>query len=79
VRVRFFGKLADSIGRELELDGEGLTVEALRSRLATRFPPLAADLLRPALRACIGDEIVSDDRVVAPGEIVELFPPLSGG
>ncbi len=77
----FYGRLADVIGREIELDVPAgvSTVRDLRGMVAALYPSAAGDLERPRLRACIGDTIVSDDFPLAGVEAVEFFPPLSGG
>lgn len=81
MRIRFYGRLAEAIGREIEVDAAtaGETVGALREALADLHPEAATELRRTALRACIDDTIVSEDRPLAGAAIVEFFPPLSGG
>jgi molybdopterin converting factor small subunit len=81
VKVIFFGKLGESIGREIAFDvpPDGCSVAQLRTLLGQRFPVARADLEGPALRACVNDAIVDDAFVVTPGLDVEFFPPLSGG
>ena len=71
MRILFFGRLADSFGRTVELDAPaGSTVAALRTLLA---------LHDPAIRACVVDSIVGDEFVIEPGCDVEFLPPVSGG
>ena len=79
--VSFFGKLADSIGREVMLDRQavGSTIADLRQALAVRYPAAAPDLLSPKVRACINDCISDDADEIAPGDEVALLPPVSGG
>lgn len=80
MRVLFFGRLADAIGREVELDvPQSCSVADLRSTLAALFPQAADELARPSVRACIGDEIVPDRLIVEPGQTVEFLPTVSGG
>lgn len=81
MRVMFFGKLAERIERQVEiaLPGEAATVADVRALLAERFPQAREELLKPSLRACIGDEMVDDAAPVRDAEAVEFFPPLSGG
>lgn len=80
IKVRFFGKLRDSLGDEREIDSaEGETVAALRRRLAAEHPHASADLLGPRTRACVNDSIADEDFVLAGNERVEFLPPLSGG
>jgi molybdopterin converting factor small subunit len=71
MRITFFGRLADSFGRTVELDAPaGSTIADLRRRLA---------LTDRLVRACVGDTLVDEDFVVAPGQEVEFWPPVSGG
>jgi len=81
VDILFFGKLGDTIGRELRIEPPpaGCTVGELRGLLASRFPHAAADLARSSLRACVDDAIVGDDFLLTPDGRVEFLPPLSGG
>lgn len=81
MHILFFGKLGDTIGREILIEPPtaGCTVSELRGLLASRFPHAAADLARPGLRACVDDAIVGEDFRVAADGTVEFLPPLSGG
>jgi molybdopterin converting factor small subunit len=81
MRINFFGELGERLGRSVELDipAEVGSVAALRRLLAVRFPDAAASLASPSLRACIGDEIVTEDHDIQGYDLVEFFPPLSGG
>jgi len=81
LKIGFYGRLAESIGREAELqvpDG-GCTVAELRRLLGEQHPHAAAELSRPSVRASVADSIVGEDHRVGPGDAVEFFPPLSGG
>ena len=81
MKIGFFGKLAERIGREVDLDlpADDCSVAALRHRLAQHYPAAAADLASGALRACVDETIVPDSHIVRSGQKVEFFPPLSGG
>lgn len=72
-KIAFYGKLAETIGREIEIElpAGGCTIAALR----TRFDGLD----RATIRACVNDEMVGEDHVVMPGDRVDFLPPLSGG
>ena len=81
MKIGFYGRLAERIGREIEVEppgGDG-SVAALRRQLADRFPGAAADLASPSVRACVDAAIVPDTHVVQPGQRVDFLPPLSGG
>ena len=81
MRIHFFGKLGDRIGRSVEIDlrAEVRTIADLRGQLAALWPEAADALAGPGLRACIDDEIVSEDHDIKDCDLVEFFPPLSGG
>ena len=79
--VIFYGRLADRVGRQVHLSvpGGGCTVAELRQRIAEEHPTIADDLLGPAVRACVADEIVPESAIVSADQSVEFFPPVSGG
>jgi sulfur-carrier protein len=81
MKVQFFGRIGDRIGREVGLDlpPDGCSVADLRSRLALLHPHAKADLMSPSLRACVDETIATEDQIVSEGETVAFFPPLSGG
>jgi len=81
MRIGFFGRLGERIGREVDLDlpADACTVADLRLHLARQFPAASGDLASGSLRACVDEAIVPDSHVVRPGQRVEFFPPLSGG
>lgn len=81
MKVSFFGRLGDRIGREVEVDLPAMkcSVAELRRHLAERYPAAADDLVAHSVRACVDETIVPDDHVIVPGQRVEFFPPLSGG
>ena len=81
MKILFFGRLGEQLGREtqLELPGEVRTVAELRRELARLHPQAAAELLGPKLRACVDDAIVPDEADLANAREVAFFPPLSGG
>lgn len=72
-KIAFYGKLAERIGREIDIDLplDGCTIAALRARFD--------GLDRATIRACVNDETVGEDHVVMPGDRVDFLPPLSGG
>ena len=79
--IGFFGKLGETIGRQVDIDPpSGLsTVEELRAWLAATYPAAASDLSRPGLKAAIEDNMVSDETSFVGVDRVEFFPPISGG
>lgn len=78
VKVLLYGRLTDSMGREVHLDApDGCSVQELRRRVAA-VHPYASDQLGRS-RALIGGSVVADERRVRAGEEVEFLPPVSGG
>jgi molybdopterin converting factor small subunit len=80
IKILFFGRLGDLIGREVDVDPSGAnTVAELRRVLVALYPHAAADLTNPVVQACITDRIVAEETSVSGVAEVEFFPPLSGG
>jgi molybdopterin converting factor small subunit len=79
VKVFFFGKLGEAVGRMVEIeDTEAVTIADLRKFLADQYPHAARELENQSLRACVNDTIVGETCQIN-GADVEFFPPLSGG
>lgn len=81
MKIFFFGRLGETIGREVEVEvaDAGCSVADLRRRLAEEHPHAAAELTSGKVRACVDQEIALETRLVRPTEEVAFFPPLSGG
>lgn len=80
MKIRFYGKLGEKLGAEIDVDPPAGTdtVMKLRNLLAEMFPDASTDLQQRS-RACIADSIVGEGHKLAGIEVVEFFPPLSGG
>ena len=80
MKVTFYGKLADLLGRELDLAVTArCTVAAVRSRIAQSHPDAAPTLEDRRVRACVGSTLVQDDHPLDPYDDVEFLAPVSGG
>lgn len=81
MRILFFGRLGDRLGREteVELPPSVRTIADLRRWLAQARPEVGEEFLGRTLRACVDDVIVGDDAPVGEENEVAFFPPLSGG
>ena len=80
MKVLFYGRLAEMIAPELEIeDVPGCSIEQLRERLIAEFPNAEQPIRNKRARACVGDSIVHDDYVIRTGDKVEFLPPVSGG
>ncbi|MGE5721309.1 MAG: MoaD/ThiS family protein [Sphingomonadales bacterium] len=79
-RILFFGRLAEQIGREHEVDvpETGCSVAELRRRLAAQGEPFDALAAGKAI-AAVDQEIASEETMVVPGQEIAFFSPLSGG
>jgi molybdopterin converting factor small subunit len=79
VTVCFYSYFKDLTGSEsvTETLPEGTTLEQLYSRLAQRFPKLAA-MQRSTLIA-VGVEYRDRSYILQEGDEVSLFPPVQGG
>ncbi len=79
-RILFHGRLADVLGRDLEIaTSQGCSIAELRTRIASHYPHAADALCNSRVRACVGDSIVADSYRIAPGDQVEFLAPVSGG
>jgi molybdopterin converting factor small subunit len=80
LKILFYGRLADALGREMELDQvSGGTIGDLRERIAAENPQAAQALSSQRVRACVGGSLMLDDDRIGPEDAVEFLPPLSGG
>ena len=81
MRILFFGRLGDRIGRdaEIELPPDVRNIADLRQLLARLKPEVGGEFLGRTLRACVDDTIVADDAAITDESEVAFFPPLSGG
>jgi len=79
VRVLFFGRLKDIVGKaeeQAELS-DGARVEDLFERYGKNFPELAK--FRPSVVASVNQEFAEWRAVLASGDEVAFLPPVSGG
>jgi molybdopterin converting factor small subunit len=80
VKIVLYGRLADSLGREIHMDVHGsCTVSSIREQLIRDHPVAGKTLLNGRSRAVVGGSLATDDHVVAGDETVEFLPPVSGG
>ena len=80
MKVLFYGRLAEAIGPELEIDAPaGCSVAQLRDRLVAEHPQAEQPLRNRRALACVGDSLVHDTYVLRADERIEFLPPVSGG
>ena len=80
MKVLLYGRLAEAIGAEAEIDASpGCSVASVRERLIADHPKVESLLRASRALTFIGDRLVRDDHLVAEGETLEFLPPVSGG
>jgi molybdopterin converting factor small subunit len=80
VKVLFYGRLAETIGSELEVSAQvGCSVAELRDRLSMEHPAAEQALRSKRALAYVGDALVHDDYLLGAADMVEFFPAVSGG
>ena len=79
-RVVLYGRLAEILGREIEISVEApCTVAGLRARIAADHCDAAGPLADGRVRACVGNLVVGNDHPVGPSDEVDFLAPVSGG
>ena len=80
MNVRFYGRLAEVLGPQVEADvAPGSSVADVRRLVTEKFPGGAATLASARSKACVGGSIVGDHHMLSDGDAVEFLPPVSGG
>jgi len=79
VKVRYFARYRSLVGKseeELEVP-DGTTVRELLEILTDKYPPLKNEL--EDLNVSLNGKYVGLDEVLHDGDVVAIFPPVSGG
>jgi molybdopterin synthase sulfur carrier subunit len=83
IRLLYFASLREELGcagEDYPLDGTGIKVSALRTRLAARDSTWNAALGPDRLLlAAINQELASPEALIKSGDEVAFFPPVTGG
>ena len=81
VSLRFFASLREALGPQGQLDlPEGATVGDARDLLIARGAPFDTGLARGrALRAAVNQALSDEAAVLAEGDELAFFPPVTGG
>lgn len=81
IRLRFFASLREALGSHAELDlPEGANVATARQTLRARGEPFASALAPGrALRAARNQAMCDDSCLLAHGDELAFFPPVTGG
>ena len=77
MKLRFFGRLRDTVGdeREVTLPPEVQDSEQLRAWLGQAHP----DLLDPAVRIAFDDRLLVANSSLGDAREIAFLPPVSGG
>jgi molybdopterin synthase sulfur carrier subunit len=83
VRVRYFARLKEALGRDAErlvLPPDVTTVAALRQHLQGRGGAWAAELAPGrAVRVAVNQDMATAETRIQAGDEVAFFPPVTGG
>jgi molybdopterin converting factor, subunit 1, non-archaeal len=80
IKVLFFAQVRELVGvSELTLDAAFPTVEAVRQHLVAQEGCWALALEEGKLLAAVNQTLVSFDTLIADGDEVAFFPPVTGG
>jgi molybdopterin converting factor small subunit len=80
MKVLFYGRLAETIGPELEIEAPpGCSIAELRDRLIAEHPEAEHPLRSRRALALVGDALVNETYVLGAADRVEFLPPVSGG
>jgi molybdopterin converting factor small subunit len=80
MKILVHGRLAEAIGRAIDLDAApGCSVAELRERLIAEHPEAEQPLRSRRARTCVGDAMVHDNYVLQASDTIEFLPPVSGG
>ncbi|MED5388727.1 MAG: molybdopterin converting factor subunit 1 [Pseudomonadota bacterium] len=83
IEVRFFAALRERVGEDslaVAPPREVATVAALTEWLAQQYPQVARALAAtPRCMVAVNEVLASEDAPIAEGDVVALFPPVTGG
>ncbi|MBR0565807.1 molybdopterin converting factor subunit 1 [Azoarcus sp. L1K30] len=82
VKILYFASLREALGcsrEELELSAEVTTLGALRAFLASRGESWQALGAGRNVRAALNQRMADPEAVLAAGDEVAFFPPVTGG
>ena len=79
ITLLFFAKLREDLGTATMPLAFSGTVGELKSQLARRGPEWAAALSQDNLRCPVNQAVATEQQVIAAGDEVAFFPPVTGG
>jgi len=81
IKILFFAKYREDFGEHsLDISGDGLrTVADLLDHLVRNWPEQTGFLVDKGVIISVNREVSSRDRIIHGGDIVALYPPVTGG
>ena len=82
IKLLYFAKLREALGtggEELALPAGVADVAALRRHLAARGDAWRGLEESPSLRAAVNQRLAGPEAVIADGDEIAFFPPVTGG
>lgn len=82
IKLLYFAHLREALGmsgEEIELPAGVADVAALRSHLALRGDSWRALTQAQSLRAAVNQRMVGSEALIADGDEIAFFPPITGG
>jgi molybdopterin synthase sulfur carrier subunit len=80
ITIDLCGRLADPLGPNVTLHlGTPATVATILTRLAVTYPALNEVMRATRIHMAIDEQLTGEDAIIAPGQRLALFPPVSGG
>jgi molybdopterin synthase sulfur carrier subunit len=81
LNLLYFARLKDAFGRDHEtLESDATTIGALLAELRARGGAWADELAEGRVfRVALNQELAAADAVLAAGDEVAIFPPVTGG
>lgn len=80
IAVKFFGKLGDIAGEDIQLEPAGLSsVADVLAYLSKETPEIYQEVTAPQVLIAVNQEIVTSEHSIKSGDEVAFLPPVTGG
>lgn len=80
ITIDLCGRLAEPMGPVVTAAcAAPMAVKAVLAQIAEQSPALAEALARAPILVAIDEQLAALDNVIAPGQRLAVFPPVSGG
>lgn len=80
IAVKFFGKLGDIAGEDIQLDSADMSsVADVLAYLSQETPAIYREVTAPQVLIAVNQEIVTFEHSIKSGDEVAFLPPVTGG